>query len=94
MKIWTLRFLAGATALFLTAAPVALDANSESVALASPASLALPCEGSMFGCKPATDWVCTIRSGVDCSEAETKDNKCNLDHDACEEHVEPVGGPN
>ena len=50
MKIWTLRFLAGATALFLTAAPTLPNANGENMALTSAPSGALPCEGSMFGC--------------------------------------------
>lgn len=93
MKIWVMRLMAGAAALFVTAAPIALDVNHESVPSEKATSLALPCEGSRYGCKPATGWVCVIRSGIDCADVETREDKCNLDHDACAKHVEPPTAP-
>lgn len=87
MKIWTLRFLAGAAALFVTAAPIAVDQGSEIVESTIPAAGPIvPCEGSKYGCLGTMIDTCVIRHGEDCREVIIRDDQCNADLPAC-------GGP-
>ena len=93
MKIWTLRFLAGAAALFVTAAPVAVDQGSEIVESAIPtAAPVLPCEGGKFGCWPKTGGTCVIRYGKSCEKIKLKDDQCNADLPACVASFAPGSG--
>ena len=89
MKSWTLKFLAGAMALFLSFAPSPAEADLEAASPETESmSAMIPCEGS--GCRPALAWVCVIRSGEDCEEAHVFVNKCNIGYEDCDTIDDPV----
>lgn len=93
-KIWTLRLLAGAAVVFVTAAPVSVEnaamavpgdgltcAAAASVTVddtAPAANAALPCEGSKFGCGPMAGGTWVIRYGKDCSKIKLRDGWTSL----------------
>ena len=78
MKRWTLKFLAGAVALFLTIAPAPVEADLDDTSVTAAAHC------GPDGCRPAPAWVCVIRWGADCEEAEVFQNKCPLGNAACD----------
>lgn len=86
MKIWALRFLAGAAALFLAAAPVEVDFDEGSVGLGAA------CAEEGRGCKLATGWWCEIRHGKD-DDVILLPNSCNVGEKPCDDHEEG-GAPN
>ncbi len=96
-KIWTLRLLAGAAVVFVTAAPVSVENAAMAVpgdgltcaaasvtvdGTAPAANAALPCEGSKLGCGPMAGGTWVTRYGKDCSKIKLRDG-CNMDSPKC-----------